>query len=107
MGERKLRCVSSEIRSPASSRARTTRAAEARSPYPKPTSHAVSAAMRGNRKTGNRPEVQLRSALHRRGLRFRKNLAIRGDGWVIRPDIVFPRLRLAVFLDGCFWHACP
>jgi DNA mismatch endonuclease (patch repair protein) len=26
---------------------------------------------------------------------------------VVRPDIVFPRLRVAVFIDGCFWHACP
>jgi DNA mismatch endonuclease, patch repair protein len=63
--------------------------------------------MRGNTKTGNRPEARLRSELHRRGLRFRKNAAIRGDGWVVRPDVVFPRLKIAVFLDGCFWHACP
>ncbi len=63
--------------------------------------------MKANTKTGNRPEVLLRSELHRRGLRFRKNTAIRGDGWLIRPDVVFPRLKVAVFLDGCFWHACP
>jgi DNA mismatch endonuclease, patch repair protein len=63
--------------------------------------------MRGNTKTGNRPEARLRSELHRRGLRFRKNVAIRGEDWVVRPDVVFPRVRIAVFLDGCFWHACP
>jgi DNA mismatch endonuclease (patch repair protein) len=63
--------------------------------------------MRANRKTGNRPEARLRSELHRRGLRFRKNAPIRGDGWTVRPDVVFPRLKIAVFLDGCFWHACP
>jgi DNA mismatch endonuclease, patch repair protein len=63
--------------------------------------------MRANRKTGNRPEARLRSDLHSRGLRFRKNAPIRGNGWTVRPDIVFPRLRIAVFLDGCFWHACP
>jgi DNA mismatch endonuclease (patch repair protein) len=63
--------------------------------------------MRGNTKTGNRPEARLRSELHRRGLRFRKNATIRGEGWVVRPDVVFPRLKIAVFLDGCFWHACP
>jgi DNA mismatch endonuclease, patch repair protein len=63
--------------------------------------------MRGNRKTGNRPEARLRSELHRRGLRFRKNAAVRGDGWLVRPDVVFPRVKIAVFLDGCFWHACP
>src|SRR5205823_2469516 len=60
-----------------------------------------------NTKTGNRPEARLRSELHRRGLRFRKNVAIRGEDWVVRPDVVFPRVRIAVFLDGCFWHACP
>jgi DNA mismatch endonuclease, patch repair protein len=76
-------------------------------PYPKPSSPAVSAVMRANTKTGNRQEVRLRSELHRRGLRFRKNSPIRGEGWFVRPDIVFPRLKIAVFLDGCFWHACP
>ena len=45
-------------------------------------------------------EVTVRSALHRRGLRFRKHLkSLPG-----RPDIVFTRARLAVFLDGDFWH---
>src|SRR4051812_4784604 len=52
------------------------------------------------------PELALRSELHRRGLRF----------WVQRPldfdrrrraDIVFPRARIVVFVDGCFWHSCP
>jgi len=51
-------------------------------------------------------EVALRRELHRRGLRFRLNLRpipeVRG-----RADIVFVRKRLAVFVDGCFWHACP
>lgn len=63
--------------------------------------------MRGNTKTGNRPEARLRSELHRRGLRFRKNAVIRGADWTVRPDVLFPRLKIAVFLDGCFWHACP
>lgn len=49
----------------------------------------------------------MRSALHRRGLRFRKNLPVRASGRVVRPDIVFTRAGLAVFVDGCFWHACP
>jgi len=63
--------------------------------------------MRGNRKRDTRPEVRVRSLLHRRGYRFRKNLSIKGNGWQARPDIVFPRQRLAVFIDGCFWHRCP
>ncbi len=49
------------------------------------------------------PEVALRRELHRRGLRFRKNLR----GLAGRPDIVFTRARLVVFCDGCFWHRCP
>lgn len=63
--------------------------------------------MQGNRKVDTRPEVALRSELHRRGLRFRKNAPIRTPLRLIRPDIVFTRWRLAVFVDGCFWHRCP
>ena len=62
--------------------------------------------MRGNRGADTRPEVRLRSALHRRGLRFRKHLApVRGLR--CRPDVVFPGERVVVFLHGCFWHSCP
>lgn len=77
------------------------------SEYPHPTSDAVSAVMRGNRKVGSQPEVRLRSALHALGLRFRKNHPVRLPGRVIRPDVVFTRARVAVFVDGCFWHRCP
>jgi DNA mismatch endonuclease (patch repair protein) len=52
-------------------------------------------------------EIELRSQLHRRGFRFRKDYPIRVDGRLIRPDIAFTKLRLAVFVDGCFWHSCP
>lgn len=45
-------------------------------------------------------ELTVRSALHRRGLRFRKNVkALPGS-----PDIVFPKAKVAVFVDGKFWH---
>lgn len=63
--------------------------------------------MQGNRSSGTMPELRLRRALHARGLRYRVNLAIRLDRRVVRPDIVFPRLRIAIFVDGCFWHSCP
>lgn len=53
------------------------------------------------RATENRTEVALRSILHRLGLRFRKYAA----GLPGRPDIVFPRAKVAVFVDGDFWHA--
>src|SRR5688572_18812214 len=49
------------------------------------------------------PEIALRRALWARGLRYR--LKIRTPGG--RPDVVFPTERLAVFIDGCFWHGCP
>lgn len=50
--------------------------------------------------------MALRSALHRRGLRFRvHHAALPGTRRTI--DIAFTRLRLAVFCDGCFWHGCP
>jgi len=49
------------------------------------------------------PEVRLRSALHAAGLRFRLHRRdLPGS-----PDIVFTSARLAVFVDGCFWHGCP
>src|SRR5437868_2043721 len=63
--------------------------------------------MRGNKKTGSSPEVRLRSALHRRGYRFRNNAFVRIDGMATRPDVVFPSRQVAVFVDGCFWHRCP
>jgi DNA (cytosine-5)-methyltransferase 1 len=55
------------------------------------------------RETG--PELALRSVLHRLGYRYRVDRNI--DGTRRRADIVFPKDRLAVFVDGCFWHGCP
>lgn len=59
------------------------------------------------RRTDTRVEVELRSALHRQGLRFRKDFPISASGQRSRPDIVFTRWKVAVFVDGCFWHSCP
>jgi DNA mismatch endonuclease (patch repair protein) len=53
------------------------------------------------RATENRTERALRSALHRLGLRYRKYAATLPG----RPDIVFPSKRVAVFVDGDYWHA--
>lgn len=78
-----------------------------RLPYPQPTSDAVSKRMRANARRDTKPETALRSALHRLGLRFRKDLPLKLGDRVVRPDVVFTRVRLAVFLDGCFWHRCP
>jgi DNA mismatch endonuclease, patch repair protein len=62
--------------------------------------------MRANRGRDTKPELALRSALHKAGLRFRKNLRIDLDTDRARPDVVFPRAKVAVFVDGCFWHGC-
>ncbi|WP_235624328.1 very short patch repair endonuclease [Mycolicibacterium goodii] len=59
------------------------------------------------RRRDTKPEIQLRSMLHRKGFRFRKDHAIRVDGHLVRPDIAFTRQRVAIFIDGCFWHSCP
>ncbi len=63
--------------------------------------------MRSNRPADTAPEVRLRAALHAKGLRFRKSLLIRLPHGRTRPDIVFPRRKVVVYLDGCFWHGCP
>lgn len=47
--------------------------------------------------------MRLRRALWRAGLRYRVDYPISG----IRPDVVFTRAKLAIFVDGCFWHGCP
>jgi len=76
--------------------------------WPEPSSPPVTAVMLGNRSRDTKPEVALRSILHRRGFRFRKRHTIRlGSGRWTQPDVVFTRDRLAVFVDGCFWHMCP
>jgi DNA mismatch endonuclease, patch repair protein len=73
---------------------------------PDATSPAVRAVMQGNRARDTRPEVALRSELHRRGLRFRKHAALE-PGLRFRPDVVFPRQQIAIECLGCFWHRCP
>lgn len=63
--------------------------------------------MRANRGKDTGPELALRRELHRRGARYRTNLRIElGEGRRVRPDVVFTAARVAVFVDGCFWHGC-
>ena len=64
--------------------------------------------MRGIGRRDTAPERNLRSELHRRGLRFRVDFPVPvAEGRSPRPDIAFTRRRIAVFVDGCFWHGCP
>ena len=64
---------------------------------------------RGNKDT----ELALARLFRAHGITgWRRQVQIRNSEFVIqnfkvRPDFVFPKLRLAVFVDGCFWHACP
>lgn len=70
------------------------------------SSPAVRASMRSNKSRDTKPELALRSAVHRLGLRYRVGTqplpSVRRTG-----DLVFSRARVVVFLDGCFWHGCP
>jgi DNA mismatch endonuclease, patch repair protein len=62
--------------------------------------------MQGNRSRDTRPEVAVRSAVHALGLRYR--VATRPVRELRRSaDLVFRGARVAVFVDGCFWHGCP
>ena len=63
--------------------------------------------MEANRRSNTTPERLLRSALHARGLRYRKDRRVEANGRRVRPDLVFGPARIAVFVDGCFWHRCP
>lgn len=70
------------------------------------SSTAVRVRMQANRGRDTKPELALRRELHRRGLRYfvdRRPL----PGLNRRADIVFPKLKIAIFVDGCFWHGCP
>src|SRR5690348_5185571 len=55
--------------------------------------------MSGIRGRNTKPELIVRSYLHRAGLRFRLHANLPG-----KPDLVFPKYRTVVFVHGCFWH---
>lgn len=71
------------------------------------TSYTARRAMQANRRVDTQPELRLRSELHRLGLRYRRDHPLRLGDLRTRPDVLFTRTRVAVFLDGCFWHGCP
>jgi DNA mismatch endonuclease, patch repair protein len=62
--------------------------------------------MRATRRRDTAAEIDVRKHLTRDGLRYRVDVPpLPGTRW--RADIVFTRARVAVFVDGCFWHGCP
>lgn len=77
-----------------------------RSRAPVASSPLIRRVMQANYGGMTKPEVLLRSAIHRAGLRFFKdrNPII---GFRCTADIVFPSHKVCVFVDGCFWHGCP
>jgi len=70
---------------------------------PQASSPAVRRFMSSLRTVGTGPELAVRRELHRRRLRFRVNVSDLPG----RPDIVLTRAKVAIFVDGCFWHGCP
>src|SRR5437867_10192315 len=73
---------------------------------PPASSPAALARMRRQRRQDTQPEVTVRRLLYARGYRYRVHTPV--PGMKRRSiDISFPKLRVAVFLDGCFWHGCP
>ena len=73
---------------------------------PLPPSASTNRRLRAQRRRDTAPEVHLRRELHRRGRRFYVDRAPL-PGLRRRADLVFPRRRVAVYVDGCFWHSCP
>lgn len=73
---------------------------------PTPIDVTTSRRMSRQRTRDTEPEMLLRRELHRRGLRYRVDAALPGLPRR-RADILFTRARVAVFVDGCFWHGCP
>lgn len=68
-----------------------------------PVKHAVHKSMVGNKSKNTKPELLLRRALREAGITgYRLQWKVPG-----RPDIAFPGKRVAVFVNGCFWHRCP
>ena len=62
--------------------------------------------MQGNRARDTKPEVAVRRLVHAAGLRYRVDFRPL-TSLNRRADMVFVRLKIAVFIDGCFWHGCP
>lgn len=76
-----------------------------RSRVPAASNETIRRRMSTTRQRDTRPELAIRSAIHRMGMRFRVDYRFEGTRW--KGDIVFPAERVAVFVDGCFWHRCP
>ena len=75
---------------------------DGRSPIPK--KHLTSEIMSRIKAKNTKPEIQLRKALRRGGI---KHFQLHSQKLPGRPDISFPKKKLAIFVNGCYWHRCP
>lgn len=80
-------------------------ARRSRNGVPSASSDVIHTRMINTKRRDTKPEVELRSALHRMGFRFRVDVAINGSRR--KSDIVFAADRVVAYVDGCFWHGCP
>lgn len=71
------------------------------------SSASAAAIMRANGRRDTKPEIQVRRLLHAAGLRYRVDVTPLKSDRRRRADIVFTKRRIAVYIDGCFWHGCP
>ncbi|MFC8279574.1 very short patch repair endonuclease [Rhodococcoides kroppenstedtii] len=71
------------------------------------TSAAVRKSMLANTRRDTKPELAVRRLLHAAGYRYRVDYAPLPSHRRLKADLVFTRARVAVFIDGCFWHGCP
>lgn len=77
-----------------------------RNGLPPPSSEAASRRMAATGQRDTPAEMEIRKRLFARGLRYRVHYPVLA-GSRRRGDIVFPRLGVVIFVDGCFWHGCP
>lgn len=71
---------------------------------PKASSETISRSMRSNRAKDTKPEIKLRAALSQAGI---KGYRLNWKKVPGRPDICFVGKKIAIFVNGCFWHRCP
>lgn len=75
-------------------------------PHPGPSTPGARRRMSAARPKDTKPELALRRILHARGMRYRVTYPV--PGLPRRTiDVAFTRAKVAVFIDGCFWHGCP
>lgn len=81
--------------------------ASRRAGAPAPSSAAARTRMVRQKRSDTAPELAIRKELHRRGFRYRVDYQLPLRGVRRRADVAFTARRIAVFIDGCYWHACP